>query len=134
MNSWTNSRRIDALMRDAVRRAGQGCDPDFERQLDACLRSLRPMLDADDMTVAADAIEAAKRVMTAADPGRAAADAGDGAQDAERRAAPAGPQPAAARGLTDVLSARGFACRDASRLRWHRAADAGRARAGGGRQ
>ena len=47
-----------------------GFDPDFERQLDACLRSLRPMLGADDMTVAADAIEAAKRVMTAADPTR----------------------------------------------------------------
>ena len=60
--------RIDTLMREAVRRAGQGCGPDFERQFDACLRSLRPMLNADDMTVAADAMEAAKRVMTAADP------------------------------------------------------------------
>ena len=60
--------RIDALMREAVRRAGQGCGPDFERQLDACLRSLRPMLGADDMAVAADAMEAAKRVMTSADP------------------------------------------------------------------
>ncbi len=60
--------RLDAWMRDAVRRAGQGCGPDFERQLDACLRSLRPMLCADDMAAAADAIEAAKRVMTAADP------------------------------------------------------------------
>jgi hypothetical protein len=60
--------RIDTLMREAVRRAGQGCGPDFERQFDACLRSLRPMLGADDMTVAADAFEAAKRVMTSADP------------------------------------------------------------------
>jgi hypothetical protein len=60
--------RIDTLMREAVRRAGLGCGPDFERQLDACLRSLRSMLGADDMAVAADAIEAAKRVMTAADP------------------------------------------------------------------
>ena len=60
--------RANALIREATRRAGQGCGPDFERQLDACLRSLRPMLCADDMTVAADAIEAAKRVMTAADP------------------------------------------------------------------
>jgi hypothetical protein len=60
--------RIDVLIREATRRAGQGFDPDFERQLDACLRSLRPMLGADDMTVAADAIEAAKRVVTAADP------------------------------------------------------------------
>ncbi|MFL6592063.1 MAG: hypothetical protein ACJ8GK_05075 [Luteimonas sp.] len=60
--------RIDTLMREAVRRAGQGCGPDFERQLDACLRSLRPMLCADDLAAAADAFEAAKRVMTSADP------------------------------------------------------------------
>jgi len=60
--------RINALMHDAVRHAGQGVNPELERQLDACLRSLRPMLRADDMTVAADAIEAAKRVMSAADP------------------------------------------------------------------
>jgi hypothetical protein len=60
--------RIDTLMHEAVRRAGQGCGPDFERQLDACLRSLRPMLGADDMAAACDAIEAAKRVMTSADP------------------------------------------------------------------
>ncbi len=60
--------RVNALIREATRRAGHGDDPDFERQLDACLRSLRPMLRADDMTVAADAIEAAKRVMSAADP------------------------------------------------------------------
>ena len=61
--------RINTLMRDAVRHAGQGVNPELERQLDACLRSLRPMLGADDFTVAADAIEAAKRVMTSADPG-----------------------------------------------------------------
>ena len=61
--------RINALMHDAVRQAGQGVNPELERQLDACLRSLRPMLGADDFNVAADAIEAAKRVTTAADPG-----------------------------------------------------------------
>src|SRR5699024_342126 len=60
--------RVNTLIHEAIRRAGQGCGPDFERQLDACLRSLRPMLCADDFTAAADAIEAAKRVMTAADP------------------------------------------------------------------
>jgi hypothetical protein len=60
--------RVNALMHEATRRAGQGCNPDFERQLDACLRSLRPMLSGDDFIVAGDAIEAAKRVMTAADP------------------------------------------------------------------
>jgi UTP:GlnB (protein PII) uridylyltransferase len=59
---------VNSLMHEATRRAGQGCNPDFERQLDACLRSLRPMLSADDFVVAADVIEAAKRVMTAADP------------------------------------------------------------------
>jgi UTP:GlnB (protein PII) uridylyltransferase len=61
--------RINTLVRDAVRHAGRGVNPELERQLDACLRSLRPMLAADDFIVAADAIEAAKRVMTAADPG-----------------------------------------------------------------
>jgi hypothetical protein len=61
--------RIDSLMREAVRRAGRGCGPDFDRQFEACLRSLRPMLSADDMVVASDAMEAAKRVMTSADPG-----------------------------------------------------------------
>ena len=60
--------RIDTLMREAVRRAGRGCGPDFDRRFDACLRSLRPMLNADDMVVASDAMEAAKRVMTAAHP------------------------------------------------------------------
>jgi hypothetical protein len=60
--------RIDAIMREAVRRAGQGCGPDFERRLDARMRSLRPMLRPDDQAAAMDAIEAAKRVMTSADP------------------------------------------------------------------
>lgn len=60
--------RIDTTMRGAVRRAGQGCEPDFERELDACMRSLRPILGEDDMTAAVDAIEAAKRVMDSADP------------------------------------------------------------------
>ncbi len=60
--------RIDAVMHDAVRRAGQGCGPDFERRLDASMRSLRPMLGEDDLTTAVDAIDAAKRVMVSADP------------------------------------------------------------------
>ena len=60
--------RIDAVMREAVRRAGQGCGPDFDRKLDACRRSLRPMLHADDLAVAIDTLEAAKRVMVSADP------------------------------------------------------------------
>jgi hypothetical protein len=38
------STRIELLMHEAVHRAGQGCGPDFERRLDASLRSLRPML------------------------------------------------------------------------------------------
>ncbi len=61
------STRIELLMHDAVHRAGQGCGPDFERRLDASLRSLRPML-GDDFPAASDAIEAAKRVMVSADP------------------------------------------------------------------
>ena len=60
--------RIDALLHEAARRAGEGCGPDFERKLDARVRSLRAMLGADDLTTAADAIEAAKRVMVSADP------------------------------------------------------------------
>lgn len=62
------STRFELLMHDAVHRAGQGCGPDFERRLDASLRSLRPMLGDDDFNAATDAIEAAKRVMVSADP------------------------------------------------------------------
>lgn len=60
--------RIDATMAIAVRRAGQGSDPVFERRLDAHGRSLRAMLDADGAAVTMDTIDAAKRVMSAADP------------------------------------------------------------------
>lgn len=60
--------RIDAIMGETVRRAGQGCGPDFERRLDARIRSLRPMLKEEDLAVAIDAIEAAKRVLISADP------------------------------------------------------------------
>jgi hypothetical protein len=60
--------RIDATLREATRRAGQGCGPDFERKLDACVRSLRPMLREDDLAAVTDAIDAAKRVMVSADP------------------------------------------------------------------
>jgi hypothetical protein len=55
-------------MAETVRRAGQGCGPDFERKLDARIRSLRPMLKEEDLAVAIDAIEAAKRVLISADP------------------------------------------------------------------
>lgn len=60
--------RIDAEMGEVVRRAGQGCGPDFDRRLDARVRSLRPMLGEDDLAVARDAIDAAKRVLVSADP------------------------------------------------------------------
>ena len=36
--------RIDATLQLAVRRAGQGCGPEFERRLQAHLRRLRSML------------------------------------------------------------------------------------------
>jgi hypothetical protein len=55
-------------MAETVRRAGLGCGPDFERKLDARIRSLRPMLKEEDLAVALDAIEAAKRVLISADP------------------------------------------------------------------
>jgi hypothetical protein len=60
--------RIEDTLDEAVRRAGDGCGPDFERRLGAHLRSLRSMLGADDMAVAEDAMEAAERVMNAAEP------------------------------------------------------------------
>ena len=60
--------RIEATLDEAAREAGRGCGPDFERRLGAHLRSLRNMLGPDDAAVAADAMEAAERVMNAADP------------------------------------------------------------------
>lgn len=60
--------RIEATLDEAARRAGDGCGPDFERRLEAHLRSLRSMIGDDDLAVARDATEAAERVMTAADP------------------------------------------------------------------
>ena len=60
--------RIEDTLDEAARRAGQGCGPEFERRLGAHLRSLRNMLGPDDAAVAADAMEAAERVMNAAEP------------------------------------------------------------------
>src|SRR5687768_13031019 len=59
--------RVEATLLQATRRRGQGCDPDFERRLQAHLRSLRSMLDADGVALAADTLEAAQRVMVSAD-------------------------------------------------------------------
>src|SRR5690606_1915261 len=60
--------RIELTLDEAAHRAGQGCDPEFERRLGAHLRSLRGMLDPDHVPVVADAMEAAERAMNAADP------------------------------------------------------------------
>lgn len=60
--------RLDATMTQAVRRAGRGCDPTFERRLDTHVRSFRVMLDADGAALAEDAIDAARRAISAADP------------------------------------------------------------------
>ena len=60
--------RVELTLDEAARRAGQGCDPEFERRLGAHLRSLRGMLDTDHVAVAGDAMEAAERAMNAADP------------------------------------------------------------------
>ena len=49
-------------------RAGDGCGPDFERRLQAHLRSLRTMLDAEAVVLVEDTLEAAQRVMVSADP------------------------------------------------------------------
>ena len=60
--------RVEETLRQAARRGGQGCGPDFERRLQSHMHSLRSMLGADDMAVAADTLEAAQRVMVSADP------------------------------------------------------------------
>lgn len=60
--------RVEETLRQAVRRAGDGCGPDFERRLHAHTRTLRSMLGPDDVTVAMDTLEAAQRVMISADP------------------------------------------------------------------
>ena len=64
----TELARADASLALAIRRAGQGCEPEFERRLDGHTRSLRALLDGNGAQVAADTIEAAKRVLDAADP------------------------------------------------------------------
>lgn len=60
--------RTDATMIQVIRRAGSGSDPEFDRRLDAHVRSLRAILDPEGMVVALDTIEAAKRALDAADP------------------------------------------------------------------
>lgn len=60
--------RTDATMAQVIRRAGRGCDPDFERRLDNHARSLRALLDGNAAAVATDTFDAAKRAMNAADP------------------------------------------------------------------
>lgn len=64
----TELARADATLTQVIRRAGDGCDPEFERRLDGHARSLRAMLDGNGATVATDTVDAAKRVMNAADP------------------------------------------------------------------
>ncbi|MFD0739711.1 hypothetical protein ACFQZQ_10510 [Lysobacter koreensis] len=64
----TELARADASLALAVRRAGQGCEPEFERRLDGHARSLRALLDGNGAEVATDTVEAAKRVLDAADP------------------------------------------------------------------
>jgi hypothetical protein len=60
--------RTDATMLQVIRRAGRGSDPEFDRRLDAHVRSLRAMLDGSSLAVAIDAVDAARRVLEAADP------------------------------------------------------------------
>lgn len=59
---------LDAAMAKVIRRAGEGCGPDFERHLDSASRGLRALLGADAAPVVGDVIEAAQRVLTSADP------------------------------------------------------------------
>ena len=60
--------RTEETLRQAARRRGQGCGPDFERRLQAHQRVFRLMLDAEGLLVAKDALDAAKRAMNSADP------------------------------------------------------------------
>lgn len=59
---------LQTLATEAIRRAGAGADPRFERRLDAQARTLCALLDAGLHVLVSDAIDAAKRVMDAADP------------------------------------------------------------------
>lgn len=60
--------RLDGVMTQAIRRAGQGCGPDCERLLDSSSRALRALLGSDDAPVVNDVLDAARRVLTSADP------------------------------------------------------------------
>lgn len=60
--------RLDATMGQVIRCAGSGHTPDVERRLDAHARSLRVLLDAEGAAVAADTVDAAKRVLFSAEP------------------------------------------------------------------
>lgn len=60
--------RTDATLTEVVRRAGQGLEPELERQLDAHLRGLRAVLPDADASAAEATIEAAKRVADSAEP------------------------------------------------------------------
>ena len=59
---------LEATMAQVVRCAGVGSIPDLERRLDAHARSLRVLLDAEGAAVAADTVDAAKRVLMTAEP------------------------------------------------------------------
>jgi len=60
--------RTEATLAEAVACAGRGCTPEFRRQLEGHVRSLRPMLSVDDLVLAMDTMEAAERVLDAEDP------------------------------------------------------------------
>ena len=60
--------RTEETLRQAARRRGQGCAPDFERRLQGHQRVFRLMLDEEGLVVAKDALDAAKRAMNSADP------------------------------------------------------------------
>jgi hypothetical protein len=59
--------RTEETLRQAARRRGQGCGPDFERRLQAHLRVFRVMLDDEGLIMAKDALDAAKRAMNSGD-------------------------------------------------------------------
>ncbi len=60
--------RFDAVIGQALHRAGQGVDPHLERQLDSLACRLAALLNESAATLVHEAIELAKRVMDAADP------------------------------------------------------------------
>ena len=59
---------LEATLAVVSRNAGPGHEPTLERRLDTHLRSFRVLLDENGAAIAADTVDAAKRVLDTAEP------------------------------------------------------------------